>query len=212
MSNLPAIQDHTLSLDPAIRRQLTTWEDFISFWIQLEEASNSVSWIKADLLLELFKRFGEGSQKQFAAQVSEHESTVNNYIRVARAFPPATRQANASFSLHFQAMAADSYDDGKEEFLSNRRFEYIEKAVEENMSTRKLQDQIKRDKKAEGLAVKILPCTRCGKDDGDILRCVMYIFGSRAEAVRMELHRDCFQEVIAFATQAEANRHEVSPQ
>lgn len=190
---------NSLALDPNIKQQLSTWEDHVNYYVLLEEASNTASWIKADVLLNLIDKFGDESINNFAGQINQKGATVTNYIRVAKAFPPETRNPMVSFSNHFQASFADSYDSNSKEFIGEKRFEWIEKAAEEGYSTRKLQDEIQHEKEKEKKGVDIVPCYKCGKNDGEIMRCVFYVFGNRNKAERFELHKGCYEQVVEFA-------------
>jgi hypothetical protein len=148
-TNTALVPQNAISLDPAIVTKLETWEDHLSFYLQLEEGSTVFSWLKADTLVHLMERFGEQSLEKFANEVSQKRSTVINYVRTAKAFPPEKRIPTLSFSAHFQASYADSYDTQKGEFMSEKRFDWVEKAADEGFSTRKLAEEIKVEKKAD---------------------------------------------------------------
>ena len=111
--------------------------------MQLDEASSAFSWLKADALLRMYEKFGKQSITELSKDVQQPEGTVINYVRTAKAFPQDQREDAASFSIHFQASYADSYDDFTNQFTSNDRFAWLKKAVDENMSTRKLAKAIK---------------------------------------------------------------------
>ena len=192
-------QNTVLSLASSVKKHLTTWDDHVNFYVQLEEAQNSVSWVKADLFLNLIEKFGDGSINQFASEINQKASTITNYVRVARGFPPERRNPSVSFSHHFQACLADSYDDTTKEFDGEKRFEWVDKSSEEGWGIRKLQDEIEHEKEKERLGVDIIPCSRCGQSDGEILRCVIYVFGRKQKADRFELHKRCLDEVLECA-------------
>ena len=138
--------DMPLGLDHTILQRLENYEDYLSFYIQLEEASGVFAWLRADTLYQMAKKLGENSLHQLAIDLRQSRSTVINYVRTARAFPHQEREPMVSFSSHFQASFADSYDEKTEQFKTNTRFEWIKKAADEGMSTRKLQKQIKEKK------------------------------------------------------------------
>lgn len=102
--------------------------------------------MKADLLLQVEKKLGEKSLRVFSGEVNQPQSTITNYIRVARAFDKERRDVGASFSTHFQASFADSYDEETKSFKSDTRFDWLNKAIDEKMSTRKLAQEIQKHK------------------------------------------------------------------
>lgn len=134
--------------DPSnsILSKISTYEDYLSAYIQIDQANSSASWFKADLLLQMSQKLGEGSVKKLAEDVKQPTSTIINYTRVALAFPPDKRDEGASFSLHFQASFADSLDEKDKKFKGEKRFEWLDKAIDGNMSTRKLAEKIQTEK------------------------------------------------------------------
>jgi len=145
-SALTPSSDNSLSLDKNVLEQLESYDDFLSFYIQLDQTSSAFSWLKADLLLKMTDKLGNDSVKKLAQDIHQPASTIVNYTRTALAFPPETREEGASFSAHFQASFADSLDEKTKEFQSDKRFEWLEKSIDENMSTRKLAEQIQIEK------------------------------------------------------------------
>src|SRR3990167_9431449 len=133
------------TIDSTILDKLDTWEGHVSAFIQLEENTTTYSWLKADILLHLISKYGEKSVDEFSKEVGQPRSTIVNYVRTARAFPPDTRLPVVSFSHHFQASLADSYDDKEKVFLSDTRQKWVEKAADEEMSTRRLAEAIRED-------------------------------------------------------------------
>lgn len=150
MNDLSLTQvSHQLGLSQDTIKQLESYDDYVNFYIQLEEVSSGFSWMKADLLLDAESKMGDKSLKKFAQEVNQPYSTIANYIRVAKAFTPNERDIGASFSLHFQASFADSYSEDAGGFVGNERFNWLAKAVENNMSTRKLASEIQRSKQRD---------------------------------------------------------------
>ena len=193
-------QDYPLYLDDEAVKGLETWEDWITTYLQLNEATNSVSWLKADFLLKLFEKFGGESLEKFATDVNEPRSTVANYVRVARAFPPETRVPHMSFTHHYQASFADSYDESKKEFASNKRFEIIEDAATRNISTRQLQDEIQEVKEKEkGNVPQVAErCDFCKRQAKEYRRYVFFSPGSGEEAEKFKMHQTCYRELLKY--------------
>lgn len=139
-------QEMPIGIDHSILEKLEDYEDYLSFYMSLEEATGAVAWLKADMLYRMVQKLGENSLMQLSQDLKQARSTVINYVRVARAFPADKREPIVPFSTHFQASFADSYDEKSGTFKSDERFKWVEKAAVEGISTRELQKQIKEQK------------------------------------------------------------------
>lgn len=192
---LASIATGTL-LNPTPLDQLTDWESFISYYLQLDELDNYTSWTKADLLLKLSEKYGESSLAQFAKDVHKPHGTIINYIRTARAFPPEKRFLESTFTMHMVASFADSYDDKERGFTSVERYDWIEKAADNKWSTRSLVDEIKREKKKKELSVTILPCKYCHQGEEETFPYVFYSPRTSEPATKVDLHKKCFELFI----------------
>ena len=135
-----------LALDSSVLDNLETYDDFLSFYIELDQTSSAFSWLKADLLLRMTQKLGDNSVRKLAEDIKQPASTIVNYTRTALAFPPEKREEGASFSIHFQASFADSLDDKTRQFEGEKRFDWLEKAIDDNMSTRRLAEEIQIEK------------------------------------------------------------------
>lgn len=195
---LSAATDTPLGLTPEILSKLESYEDYLSFYIQLDQASSAFAWLKADLLYQMATKLGATSIEQLARDIKQPRSTVINYVRTAKAFPKEARSEEASFSIHFRASFADSYDEKKGEFEGDTRFTWVEKAIDEGMSTRTLGDAIQREKQRKLLDIPTLPCTRCGKTDGEIHPYLLYSPGAHKPGERFELHDTCYADLMLF--------------
>lgn len=196
-----------IALSSDILSKLETYEDYLSFYIQLDQASSAFAWLKADLLLQMSQKLGDKSLEQLGIDLNEKRSTVINYVRTAKAFPADKRDEAASFSIHFRASFADSFDDKTQEFNGEKRFKWVEKAVDEGLSTRELAEAIHSEKQRESLNIPILPCSRCGKTEGKIFHYVLYAPGEKRLADRFELHEECYVEFVAFGNAYQNNNH-----
>ena len=145
MSNLPATQQPN-SLDISVLQNIQSYDEFLDFYISLDQNTTALSWFKADLLYDMYKKLGESSLEKFAQDTKQPRSTITNYVRTSRAFPPDKRDNGASFSLHFQASYADSFDRTTQDFVGEKRFKVLEEAVDKNMSTRKLAETLQKEK------------------------------------------------------------------
>lgn len=125
-------------IDSEILEKLSSYSDFLNAYIQIDQTANGVSWMKADILSTMEQRLGDASLKELSKELGENYSTLVSYIRVSRAFPIDRRDEKASFSLHFQASFADKYNSESKNFSGEERFAWIDKAVDENLSSRSL--------------------------------------------------------------------------
>lgn len=124
----------------------TTYEDFLASYIQLEEESAQFSWLKADLLNTFSEEYGDKSLTVLSNDIKQPQSTIKNYARVAKAFPKDKRLPNASFTLHFKACFADKYDPKTREFVTSNRFDWLNRAIDEKWSTRRLEEEIQEER------------------------------------------------------------------
>jgi len=183
--------EETLGIDPQILSKLTTYEDFLSFYIQLSQTHDSVSWVKADLLLQMQRKLGEGGLVQLSKELKQPASTVSTYIRAAKAFPVDRRDPALSFTLHLHASYADSYNDTKGVFYGEERFRWLEQAADGSWSSRKLLAEIQ-DKKVDSKKRVIRPCIKCGKSDKKTKQYVLYAPGTATRAKKFYMDENCF--------------------
>lgn len=196
--SLAPVENIPLQLSPEIIKGLETYEDFLSYYIQLSQASDIVLWQRADLLLIMKQKLGEKSVRELAKDIKIPASTIDNYTRTAKAFLSDQRDIAASFSLHMQASFADEYDTEQDIFLSDNRFGWLHKAQDERLSTRSLQDQIQRQKKKEESGLILVNCSHCGLNRGEVKPYVLYSPGQRKRAVRIELHEKCYIKILDY--------------
>ena len=182
-------------LPKEVLNNLESYGDFLSYYVQLEEATTTVSWLKADLLAEFSNRQGETSLGKLALDINEPFPTVTNYIRTSRAFPPDTRIPNVPFSSHMIASFSDSYNDKEKRFETDNRFGWVEKAADEKLTTRKLDQLIKKEKETKKGTILLL-CEYCKKADGDVATYSVYREGKRG-FVRLKLHDSCWITITA---------------
>lgn len=190
--------EYPMGLSENLASKLDTWEDHVSYYISLSEASNSFSWIKADILLHLTEKFGESSIEKISNDINEPASTIASYVRVARAFPVDRRDQTLSFSHHFQASFADSYDESKGAFVSENRFNWLERAADENLSTRRMREEIKENKSEDGAWKEAHECDFCHTEGANVIKYVFFSPSQRGASVKFMLHPDCFQDIIDY--------------
>ncbi len=134
----------------SILTNLTDYDSYLNAYIQIDQTAQSVSWFKADLLADMTSKLGEESLRELSKELGENYATLVSYVRVSRAFPVEKRSEKASFSLHFQASFADRLNSENKTFDGEARFDYLDRAVDENLSTRSLARLIHGEKEEVG--------------------------------------------------------------
>lgn len=143
MKNKLAIQHiNGIRLDYKDIDKAEEWEDLIGLWHIASEVDKYSQWYKGDIAARIGVKFGEDSLGQFAQEVGENRSTLDNYRRVARAFPPTKRNYNVPFSIFLASSFADSFNKKDQKFESNKRFDWIEKAEERKWSFQRLRYEL----------------------------------------------------------------------
>jgi len=137
--------EEPITLNPLDLDRATEWEDFVSLWMIAKDIDARNQWFKGEIANKVVKVHGESSLTKFAEEIHEKRVTLENYVRVARAFPKDTRGYNLLWTHYFLASYTDSYDKKKGEFTSEERFKWIEKANDEGWSTTRLAQEIKKN-------------------------------------------------------------------
>jgi len=193
--SLSAERTPLLTLPAEVVKNLTTYEDHLSLYIQLEETSTSFSWLKADVLAHMEETCGQGAPLQLSSTVGVPPGTISNYIRVARAFPPEKRDPGASFSLHFQASFADKYNEKTGTFATETRFKWRDKSIDNNLSTRSLHKEIRRAQiRAKE---KVFPCMLCGNTEGT-MQYALYAVLLDEKMQYFYLDKPCYKKLCQF--------------
>lgn len=201
MENAQIIQTDTplTELTSDLLANLNTYDDFMRVYKQINRGENTFSWVKADLFLAMQKKLGGESLRDLAGELGHPLSTITNYIRVARGFPPNTRNYSLSFTHHFAATRVDSYNEKTGTFESNNRFAWLEKAAKEQLSTRKLESKVRLENKKKKTGT--LLCAHCGEDEvarGEIQEYVIYAPDSGRAAKKFAIHAICYDTILDF--------------
>lgn len=192
MNSLALVGETPLSLDPHILKNLHSYEDFLSTFVQLEQSSTSFSWLKADLLNAVAKKLGDNVPAQISRDLRMPVSTITNYIRTARAFPPEKRIINTSFSMHYHASFIDEYNIKTGVFTGEERFHLLETAADQNISVGRLADRV-HEKKEEAKVGRRFTCQICGATDNEVG--AFYVYSNKFVIKRKFFaHKDCFEE------------------
>jgi hypothetical protein len=186
------------TLDTATLAKLSTYEDYLAYYMQLNDANNVISWSKADFLLYMSQKLGSNSIMLLSKEIGLPFGTVDNYIRVAKAFPFDRRNYELSFSHHFKASFADTYDKKTKTFLTDKRFEWLNKAQDDKMSTRRLQANIQEEKEKIEDPNKGILCTHCGKPDKRLQKWTLTNYGDGHRVITLYLHEICAVDILNF--------------
>lgn len=200
-THLTPIGSNPLALDPVIKQNLVSWEDHIAYFLSLEEMSSRFSWAKADVLASLIEKFGEKSLKALSEEVRIPYTTVTSYTRLSQGFPPETRIPTLSFTGHIQASKADSYNAATKTFDGEKRFEWAERAANEQMSVSQLSMRMQEEEVRLGLPISAVPCCKCGTM-GNLSEYVIYSHGNKNKNILLDIHESCMQNVLTYAQQA----------
>lgn len=197
--NLPALPVETsLALDPSISAQLQTPEDYKLFGQKFIAGQTALSWWLADLVADCRRKFDKDTAIELGTDLGLASSTIMSYIRVSKAFAPDQRIGTLSFSHHFTAAFADTYNDETGEFEGDNRFNFLEKALDQGLSTRELKAQIDHDKKLHELQRETIPCDWCSSDEGTIdpytLFCSQQIPHRAPD--KFDFHNECYLDLM----------------
>lgn len=127
-----------ITVTPDAINKASEYEDFVSLWMMSKEIDQRNQWFKGDIVDKVAVKYGEESLQKFAESVGEKYDTIIVYRRVSRAFPVDKRMYNTGWTHYFQATYADKWDKGEGKFETEKRFDWIAKAAEENWSLPKM--------------------------------------------------------------------------
>jgi len=136
--------DEAIVLDPRLIKQAKDWEEIVSLWTISKEIDIKNQWIKGDIINRAIAVHGEGCLKKFAEQVNESIRTIENYRRVARAFPASMRNLNISWTHYLISSYSDSYNRKLKKFVTRNRFDWLRKAHDNSWSCPRLTQEIKK--------------------------------------------------------------------
>lgn len=136
------IYNTPIVLAPELLDQAKDLEDFESLWMISKEIDQRNQWFKGDILDKFVIKFGEASIEEFAKTVGEKPDTLIGYRRVSRAFPIDKRMFNLSWTHYWIASQVDSWNKEKQQFETEKRFEWITEAHDNNWSVPKLKSKM----------------------------------------------------------------------
>lgn len=172
--------------------EIDSLEIAITLFTELKEKRNENAWTEADFLSKVERKFGSGSLVKMANSFKIPYATLWGYVKVSRAFPEVKRNPMVSFTHHMKAMQADDYDRNTQQFTGEKRFEWVNKVADNEISTRKLVSMIGDEKnKAKGI---VLTCVRCGKENAKSYSLVRS--EDRRQVAKFNLDGECFHLIF----------------
>lgn len=195
---LPTVlTDMPLGLNKTFFESYQSFDEKQDLYAEIKKASAATSWMQADFFKYLWEEMGEKTLNKFASTINEPVGTINNYIRTAIGFPNSQRNPMSSFSHHFQATWSDSYDSKTKKFSGNNRFQWLDKSIQEGWSTRKLAEEISRNKHLKELGTRTAPCVKCKETNGTVIP--YNFFNTQTKhSDHFDFHELCYQQVITF--------------
>ena len=104
-----------------------SWEEAVSRGMELREAKDNSQWDLGDLALEVDAVYGQDSIGKFSNEILINKKSLQQYRRVASAFPPNKRSKYLSHRHHM--ILAPRKD----------RFEWLERAHDGNLTVSQLE-------------------------------------------------------------------------
>lgn len=132
-------------------RQHISWEEAVSAGQELRENKDNSQWNLGDLALTVEKAYGSDSLAKFAIDININKNSLQQYRRVAKAFPPTTRSKLLSHRHHL--ILAGSED----------RFNLLKKCEDEGTTTSQLEMMFSRNPQNQMVRKEVLVCEHCGK-------------------------------------------------
>ncbi|MEK7597583.1 MAG: hypothetical protein AAB441_02960 [Patescibacteria group bacterium] len=197
MNEIIPSKEENSGIDPQIIPKLVTYEDYLLYYIQLSQTHDSVSWVKADLLVQMQRKLGKNSIVLLSKELKQPASTTSAYVRVAKAFPIERRDFMMSFTIHLKASYADDYDDTKGVFWGEERFYWLKKAADNNWKSRRLEAEIL-DNKVKKRTKSTYPCVKCGTKEKLVRQYTMYPLGVTSKANKFYMDEDCFFQLLNY--------------
>lgn len=84
----------------AVNMDLRSWEEMISYGLELREKKDIVQWELGDLALQVATIYGEDKLGEFAGRIGINKNTLRRYRLVAKAFKKENRHSFLSFTHH----------------------------------------------------------------------------------------------------------------
>jgi hypothetical protein len=200
-TNLPIVlEDSPLALEKRYFDQYSTLDERQDLYAELKKAAATTSWMQADFFKYLWNE--TKSQKtliQFARDFGEHVSTVRNYLRTSEAFPLETRNPMLSFSHHFQAWQIDGYDEKTHTFASSKRFDWVQKAADNNWSSKQLYENVMRQKQIKDNKGKSNSCSLPNCNITNIPTYPVNVYNRRLRKTEhLDYHELCYQVALSL--------------
>ena len=129
------------------------WEEAVSVGLELRAMKDDSQWGLGDLALKVEKDYGTDAIGKLANEIGINKKSLQQYRRVAAAFPKEKRVLHLSHRHHLILAARED------------RFEWLEKAADNNWSTARLLRELKGRNgpaKKDERSPDIFRCPDCG--------------------------------------------------
>jgi len=141
--------------------QKIQWEEAVSIGLELRQQKDMSQWELGDLAVKVNKTYGFGSVSKLAVDIGINKKSLQQYHRVAQAFPPKKRLYILSHRHHLLLAA---YED---------RIARLKAAADNNLSCLQLEAQLSGERL--GISDKPRKCPVCQKyiiDPSNLCTCV----------------------------------------
>lgn len=190
------MNDGILVSAPLDTSLLTSWEDHIQAFIELQQERESLQWSQADVILSVYQKFGgDVSVAKFANQLRVPRSTVEHYIRTAIAFPPPKRLPEVNFTVHTEASYVDTFHGKEHAFEGEKRFTLLEEAADDRITVAEMKKKVKREKAVDSSDQVKIACYLCGGSEGEVREYLVLSKSeneSRRTADNFDMHESCW--------------------
>lgn len=102
------------------------WKYLVDEGVKASDAKDNAQWLLGELALTIAKEYGKSKLSKYAKEIGVDYTTLTRYRQTARAFEKLQRCNFLSWMHHYVASKTDA------------RFEWLQKARENNWSTREL--------------------------------------------------------------------------
>jgi len=134
MSDLLNKIPKTIIPNDRVETQLRSWEELISYGLELREKKDNIQWELGDIALQVGTVYGEDRLGEFAGQIGINKNTLRRYRVVSKAFPKENRLPFLSFTHH---MLMAGHED---------RMFWLQRASDNSWSCEKLDIEMKKSK------------------------------------------------------------------
>ena len=147
---------NNITLDPIIEqveytKQQESWEELVSEGLTYRENKDHSTWDIGDLALRVEKMYGVDSLGKFSIDININKHSLQQYRRVAKAFPSDTRSKLLSHRHHLILAGQEN------------RFALLKECEDKGTTTSQLEMQYSHNPQSQMIRKDVLVCETCGK-------------------------------------------------